>query len=577
MRIGIGLGLCQRQWVGTTTPTPAPSPLTAPVIALAVPGNTYPPQISVTVDETYAENDVIALHTASSLAGTYTQLATATLNAAAISSGTITFSGLSSISSPTQTWFKAYGRRSGYADSAASNVVKHGDVVGPTVTSTSPQTQSEFLPMAFAVTANEDIEHVEVIGGADGGWLTGSGATITRTDGAVLSYLGKSSYAFNYRVVDYGGNYTDASGVLNVTQDAPAAFSFTGNVTNATLSTQYADSTGVFSGLTPGIGVPFTLTGTFDDFRIHNGTSWSSYYTSTTGLTVQNGYKVEVRLTSGAVNDTTTSATLTISGVSATASVQTPATLPATPSVWAEANTSYLFQTNTGTTSVADTNVVGTWKDRSGNNFDLTARANDTTRPTFDANAGHGRLNFNGTSTALRRLSSLGLWNANGYTAVIALKSNSNAAARHLMAAGNQSQSNLIMQMVGATSGSPANDGAFYRDDTGTVNVVPSTTTVYANAFDGTDRVLMIVDDGSGITAYLDGVAGTRVAYTRGTNALTDNIFAIGALVRSGDSASLWFAAYVYGFAVWPGKHDFTSTERGTINTYFGALQGRTI
>src|SRR6185312_5918964 len=104
-------------------------------------------------------------------AGTYTQLATATLNAAAIAAHSITFTGLSSITSPAQTWFKAYGRRTGQSDSAASNVVKHGDVTAPTITSSSTQSQGEYEPMAYVVTANEDIQRVEVIGGADVGLL----------------------------------------------------------------------------------------------------------------------------------------------------------------------------------------------------------------------------------------------------------------------------------------------------------------------------------------------------------------------------------------------------------------------
>src|SRR5690606_905271 len=136
---------------------------------------------SVSVDETYQEGDQIALSSAPSLSGTYTLLATATLDATAISTGILTMAGLSSITSPTQTWFKAIGKRTGEADSPASNIVKHGDVTGQTVTSDTTQSQGKYEPMAYVVTADEDIERIEIIGGADAGLLEVSGTTIRLT------------------------------------------------------------------------------------------------------------------------------------------------------------------------------------------------------------------------------------------------------------------------------------------------------------------------------------------------------------------------------------------------------------
>lgn len=246
----------------TITEAAAPgetSPLAAPTLSLAGSGDSYPPQLNVLVDETYQQGDKIALYSAASLNGTYTLLATATLDATAIAAGTVAISGLSGITSPTQTWFKAYGRRTGYVDSEASNIIKHGDVTGPTITSAAVQSQGEYEPMAYVITADEDIEHIEIIGGTDAALVKISGTTVTRVDGADLNYNSQPKYEFNFRTYDYGGNFTDTNATLNVGDEQPAAFTFN-DALNVEPSAALASNTPTLSGVSVGKDIPYTAT-----------------------------------------------------------------------------------------------------------------------------------------------------------------------------------------------------------------------------------------------------------------------------------------------------------------------------
>jgi hypothetical protein len=121
----------------------------------------------------------------------------------------------------------------------------------------------------------------------------------------------------------------------------PAAFSFTSQ-TNAATSTLIESSSIAVSGINAPADITISANGEYSA-SIDNGTTWSDW-SKTVPATVVNGTRVKVRLTSSATPGTTTSATLTIGGVSASFVVTTgnPVTpqLFFTPVSGAPANTS---------------------------------------------------------------------------------------------------------------------------------------------------------------------------------------------------------------------------------------------
>lgn len=234
---------------------------------------------------------------------------------------------------------------------------------------------------------------------------------------------------------------------------------------------------------------------------------------------------------------------------------------------------SMLWQTNTGTTAVAsDGDVVGTWKDWTSNGRDLTSAANDTTRPVYRAGGGYPYLEFDGSNDVLRWLGDLGLWNSSGYTVAIAFRSATNAANKTLMMCGNTGSTNQVLAPIHSVSSQADNATGWIRNDSG-VDVLSNSVAI-STGFDETDRVLIVVDNGSSVQMYLDGTAGTSRNYTRGSNSLTLNTFALGGRFSTG--GGLWFATRVHGLAVWPAVN-LDSTDRASALTYFASLQGRTL
>lgn len=240
------------------------------------------------------------------------------------------------------------------------------------------------------------------------------------------------------------------------------------------------------------------------------------------------------------------------------------------------ADLSTMWQLVAGATAVAaDGDVVGRWDDQSINARHLAAAADNTTRPTYHTAGGIHYVEFDGSNDMLRYLADLGLWNASGFTLAIAMRSVSNATAAALVSSGNTGSNNQFYNAVYARSTATFEEdaGVYIRNNSG-VDVLSSTVNTYTNAFDGTDRVIIIEDDGSGVTIYKDNVAGSRRAYTRSGNTLTLNNFVLGGLLRT--TAGNHFPARVHALAVWPSTI-LSSGDRAAVNTYFGSLQGRSI
>lgn len=306
----------------------------------------------------------------------------------------------------------------------------------------------------------------------------------------------------------------------------------------------------------------------------------STVYEAGDEVQVQNGDTLYAGVDTSSTPEATVDNVVSNRGVALeTFSAQTEGAAPSLPQSGSLAvhydisDLAMLWQTNTGTTAVAsDGDVVGTWKDWTANVRDLTSAANDTTRPVYRTGGGYPYLEFDGSNDILRWLGDLGLWNASGYTAAIAFHSANNAANKTLLGCGNTGSSNQVISIAHSVLANADNATGWIRNNSG-VDVLGSSVDI-TTGFDEADRVLIIVDNGSSVQMYLDGTAGTARNYTRGSNSLTLNTFSIGGLLRN--TAGLFFATRIHGVAVWPGIN-LDSTDRATVTTAFGALQGRTL
>lgn len=348
MSMGLQLGLVLGSGSGGTATFN--SALTPPVLALGVAGNVYPPQVDVVIDDT-AQADIngLELWAASDVAFTSPSKFTHTpiTNAEALANA-FTMSGLSAISSPAVTYFKARITSSGLP-SDWSNIILHGDIVAPTVTSSAVPSGNELAPMAYVVTANKAIASVTVPSGADASLLEVSGTTVRLVGNANLDYETKSSYAFTVRVYSYNGLFGELAVTFTVNDinENPSGLSgFFADVTGASFSTDYTSNTYTVAGLAGGISVPVTVSaGTYSK----NGGA----YTSAAG-TVTNGDTITLKRTSGAADGNVVSTVLTVGGGSDTWSITNINTFnPAT--LFGGGDNGYFYDISDLTTVFSDT------------------------------------------------------------------------------------------------------------------------------------------------------------------------------------------------------------------------------
>lgn len=213
---------------GTPTPTP-PGVRNAPVLSLTS-NTTYPPPLVVDLDSSIYENDVLRVQSSASVDFASILINdTSVLNAAAIASGSVSVTGLSAISSPTQTYFRARVEPPGLTDSDWAVIVKHGDTTAPTITSSaSPSAAENTVGVTGTLTANEDIAAWTINGGTDAAKFSLVGATWTLTE--TPDYETQPSYVVEWRATDYGGNFTLQTMTLTITdvaESSPSTFSTT--------------------------------------------------------------------------------------------------------------------------------------------------------------------------------------------------------------------------------------------------------------------------------------------------------------------------------------------------------------
>lgn len=334
------------------------------------------------------------------------------------------------------------------------------------------------------------------------------------------------------------------------------------DVSGAALSTRYEASV-LVTGLGLGHSATASMAGSGDMARGHGSFGTSSF-------AVMNGDYVTRGITSSGSAETEVAAPLTIGSRSDTLNVTTSA-----PSIvradelglWLEASDlSTLFQTISATSPVtADGEVVGTWIDKSGNGFHLTAPGNTSVRPIYHFDGTIHWIEFDGVDDVLRRLAALDLYNAGGYTLVLSGSGNP-GTGRYLVSEGNSSGSGAVLRPIGSHSVTSSNASAHYRNAAGAEKIVNNLVTLNG-AWDNADHVYIEVDDGSTLRSWRDLVEGTPRPYARDT-AFTLDRFALGALWRA--SASGWFAGRVRKVGVWPGVV-FNATERAQAQAYFEA------
>lgn len=326
--------------------------INAPILSLTS-NTTYPPPLVADFDETVEEDDVLRVQSSATFDFASPIINdTSTLDAAAITAGEVTVTGLSSIADPDETYFRGRIERGGDV-SDWSNTVKHGDVVAPTITSSaSPSaaenTSADTTFRSGTLTANEDIASWTVEGGADAAKFSIAGAVWTLNELADLET--KASYAVTFRATDYSGNTTDQNMTLTITDvdEIPTAFTTPTAEPAAALSTQYTRSLGSVSGLATGISVPMTITG--GRYSLNGG----SYATAAT--TITNGDTITLEKTTGAVYSTATPVVLNYGPLTLTWSVETLA--DPTVAAWTNVSTPAI-QTNSATTHTFNSVAFG--------------------------------------------------------------------------------------------------------------------------------------------------------------------------------------------------------------------------
>jgi len=250
----------------------------------------------------------------------------------------------------------------------------------------------------------------------------------------------------------------------------------------------------------------------------------------------------------------------------------TPASL--SPSWWLEVGKGGLFQSNAGTTAaVSDGDVVGYAPDQSAAAFTITSVADDTTRPTLQGVGVFPYLSYDGSNDLLRRTAALDGWNAGSSTWCFTFRSNSNAVNAIVAASRSSSGTGPCYCLFKADAGTATTQSILVRDDA-SANVTGLTQFLNTNVFNGSDHVIMLIDNGSSIVTYLDGsLVNGDASYTH-TQTLTLNRFSLGASLST--SAAAWWAGRIYGGVIIDGLA-VDATQRANLTTYMGNLAGLTL
>jgi hypothetical protein len=248
-------------------------------------------------------------------------------------------------------YIRARVEKAGGEVSEWSNIIQHGTAAVPTVTSDTTIDVNEGDPLLATITLSGPVANLLFNGTDQSRFELVEGARPASTfslrfmDDAVKDFSAPDDFDLDH-VYDFGFDIVGLNGKTG-TQDfavtvldldtVPDAFSFT-DVSDAAPDTLYVGETTVLSGISAGYHAPVSISGDWTRARFHNGTSWGSWLTDVTGVTMQTGYKAQVEVESASGYSSGVSATLTVGGVSDTFSVVTgadPSAASITPSATA--------------------------------------------------------------------------------------------------------------------------------------------------------------------------------------------------------------------------------------------------
>jgi hypothetical protein len=557
--------------------------INAPVLTLAVSSTTYPPQLDIALSfgvqatihsvRVQADDDYL-------FGSTFMDDLLPISDAEATAAIKLD-SNLGSIVSPAVTFFRA---RIEWVVTGIthytnwSNTQGHGDVTAPSMTSSSSGTSDELVVMSFPISANEVCTYA--ITGADAAFLELASSTPTSANtvrlasNAILNYESKTSYSFTVTPTDLSGNVgTGQACTFTVTDvdEVPNANPFT-NVSNAATSTLYTSNVGTVSGLAVSISVPVTFSGT-GQYR-KNGGAWSSAATTAT-----NGDTFEIQITSSSSGTTGFTGTLTI-GNPAVSWSYTVTTQSAVSPLFGGADIGYSWITTDGTKmgqnidgtgTPAFTQLIGNLTDISGKNNTIDAAANDLTRPTW-ANAANGMLKFDGNDL----LKSIGGFFAAGACTFMAVVQDTQAQANNaafLWAVTNTAATGAVYA-PGTRQNVNQDVLNYQRNNAVTAYAVQNAD---INIWDGTPHILTVIDNGTQVKVYKDGVLAATLAYAR-SGTLTDNQSAFGDAAIGGTGTFQPYQGYlgsglVIG-RVLTGAHNVAGNELNTAYNYFAGLHG---
>ena len=552
-----------------------------PRITLGGAATAYPPTLSVSLPfAMQAVGDAFRIVVSSNLAFSTIVVDTSiTLTGNAATDIAAINATLAAITTPAVSYIRCYC-------AGWSNVLLHGTAAAPTITSSVAFTNLESLPFLASITTSapayltiasgEDQDRFEL----DGAAQPATSFAIRYTENDVKNYDEPDDYdrdhvySFNFEVEGLNGVIATVPATVTL-QDVdlvPDALAL-GTLADQPKSTAVQSASPALAGVTAGYDIPVSVLG--GEWRKNAGTWGTAPGFARLGETLQ------VQHVTSANDFTATDTVLTVGGIANTFRTVTPAPPGALPQsgnlgLWLDASDlSTLFQLITAATPVtAGGQVVGFWGDKSANDFDISAVGNDTTRPLYGTDGSFHWVEFDGVNDILSRLEALQLYNAGSYTLAIAVRGNP-ATDRSLIAEGYNSGSGSITRPIGSHNATAANSAAYYRADDGATTKIANSAATFTSAWDNTDKVAIVTDDGLNLDTYVDGTLGTRRSYTRasGTFNLCDR-FAIGGLMRN--VGAQWFAGRVYAVAIWPGVV-LNSTDRATVLTQFAAKQGRAL
>jgi hypothetical protein len=553
-----------------------------PRLALGGAATAYPPTLAVQLPfAAQTVGDAFRIVVSSNLAFSTIVLDTSiTLTGNAATDIAAINATLASITSPAVSYIRCYC-------AGWSNVVQHGTAAAPTITSSVSFTNQESLPFLatittsvpayLAIASGEDQDRFEL----DGSAQPATSFSIRYTENAVKNYDEPDDYnrdrvySFSFEVEGLNGAIATVPATVTL-QDVdlvPDALAL-GTLADQPKSTLIEIVSPALTGVTAGFDIPVSVAG--GEWRRNNIGAWG-----TAPGVAQLGDTFGLRHVTSANDFTATDTILTVGGVANTFRTVTPAPPGALPQsgnlgLWLDASDlATLFQLNTGATPVTTNGqVVGFWGDKSANDFDLSTVGNDTTRPIYGTDGSFHWVEFDGVNDILRRLEALQLYAAGAYTLAIAVRGNP-AIDRTLVGEGYNTGSGSLTRPIGSHNATAANAAAYYRADDGATTKIQNSAVTFTTAWNNTDKVAIVTDDGLNLDTYVDGTLGTRRSYTRasGTFNLCDR-FAIGGLMRN--VGAQWFAGRIYAVAIWPGIV-LNSTDRATVLTQFAAKQGRTL